>query len=218
MTRGQVLGRVGASLDNASWAKNDAVARVGKSGEVKTAAVLDELARRDRGPTVMHDLRIPIPGFTANVDHVVVSGRSVQLVDTKVWRPGFYWTVGGRTFRGLSRFAPADKKTMPMAVDAITRFLAARGVSATVGRPLLVVWPSSTRAVSSFWAMVSPGARVVDGARFASRARRLIGTKPAAPDVVAALASLVNGLAARAAPIHRPGLLLEPGVVDEFDF
>lgn len=225
MARGQVLGRAGAGLDNATWAKNDAVARVGKSGEVKTAAVLDELAHRNDGPTVLHDVRIPIPGFTANVDHVVVSGHTVHLIDAKVWKPGFYWTVAGRTFRGLSRFAPADKKTMPMAVDAITRHLAGRRVRAKVTRPLLVVWPSSARGVSSFWAMVSPGARVVDGATFTARVRRLVGTKPADPAVVAALTTLVNGLASRTAPAPQPariGQVPQPWAprpaVDPFDF
>lgn len=200
MARGQVLGRAGAGLDNAAWAKNDAVARIGKSGEVKTAAVLDELAHRDGGPTVLHDLRIPIPGISANIDHVVVSGRTVHLIDAKVWKPGFYWTLGGRTFRGMSRFAPAEKKTMPMAVDAINRHLSGRRVGAKVARPMLVVWPSSAHGSSSFWAMVSPGARVVDGAAFTARVRRLVGTKPADPAVVTALAPLVNGLASRTAP------------------
>lgn len=218
MGAGQVIGRAGASLDHASWAKNDAVARVGKSGEVRTAAVLDELTRRDGGPTVMHDLRIPIPGFTANIDHVVVSGRTVHLIDAKVWKPGFYWTIGGRTFRGLSRFAPADKKTMPMAVDAITRHLAARRVRATVARPMLVVWPSSTRGRSSFWAMVSPGARLVDGQAFTARVRRLVGTKPADPDVVAALRPLVNGLVTRPAPAVVPRPWGPPSGVDADPF
>lgn len=194
MVTGQVLGRAGGSLENATWAKNDAVTRVGKAGEVSTAAVLDGLAHRQNGPTVMHDLNIPIPRIRANIDHVVVTGRVVHLIDAKVWKPGFYWTVRGTTRRGWSKFAPADKKTMPMAVDAVTRFLAARGVKAVVARPLLVVWPSSRNGTTSMWALVSPGARVVTGAQFTRRAARLTGTKPADPAVVAALTGLVIGL------------------------
>lgn len=208
--RGQVLGRAGGSLDNAAWAHNDAVARVGKSGEVRTAAILNELANHPGGPTVLHDLNIPIPGFSANIDHVVVSGTTVYLLDAKVWKPGFYWTVSGRTFRGVSRFTPADKKTMPMAVDAVTRFLAKRQVRAKVARPLLVVWASSQRSPMHLWALTSPGARVVTGERLAARARRLVGTKPADPAVVAALSHLVNGLAARAVPT--------PRIRDPYDF
>ena len=194
---GQVLGRAGGGMDNASWAKHDAVARIGKSGEVRTGAILDALARRDGGPTVMHDLRIPIAGINANIDHLVVSGRTVYLLDAKVWKPGFYWTAGGRTRRGLSRFAPADKKTMPMAVEAITRFLARHQVSAEIVTPLLVVWPSSERSRTDLWAMASPGARVVSGARFAAKAHRLVGTRPANPYLASTLSSLVNGLQRR---------------------
>ena len=217
---GHVIGRAGGSLDHAPWAKNDGVARVGKSGEVKTATVLDELARRDDGPTVLHDLRIPIPGFTANIDHVVVSGRDVHLIDAKVWKPGFYWTVNGHTFRGFARFSPADKQTMPMAVDALSRFLASRGVKATITRPLLVVWPSSTRGVSTFWAMRSPGAKVVDGTTFTRAGRRLVGTKPADPQVVLALSRLVNGFTARTkAPVTVPTQRRpDTGAPDPFDF
>jgi hypothetical protein len=191
---GQVVGRAGGGLDNATWAKNDAVARIGKSGEVRTAAILDALAAKPGGPTVLHDLRIPIPGFTANIDHVVVSGRTVYLLDAKVWRPGFYWTVRGRTRRGLSRFTPAEKKTMPMAQRAVTGYLANHRVVAEIAHPLLVVWPSSDRSPMHLWAMVSPGAGVVTGARFAAKAHRLVGTRPADPVVVAVLAHLVNGL------------------------
>lgn len=190
---GQVLGRPGGGLDTATWAKNDAVARVGKSGEVRTAAILDALAAKPGGPTVLHDLRIPIPGFTANIDHVVVSGHTVYLLDAKVWKPGFYWTARGRTRRGLSRFPPAEKKTMPMAQRAVTGYLERHRVVAEIAHPLLVVWPSSGRSPMHLWAMVSPGAGVVTGARFAAKAHRFVGAKPADPAVVAILAQLVNG-------------------------
>lgn len=194
---GRSIGHAGGGLEHATWAANDAVARVGKTGEVRTGAVLDELAHHADGPTVLHDLRIPIPGFTANVDHVVVSGRTVHLIDAKVWKPGFYWTLSGHTRRGWSRFPYADKKTMPMAKDAITRFLAQHRVKATVASPVLVVWPSSTHGQLSMWAMTSPGARVVTADRFTARPKRLVGTKPADPAVVAALALLVQGLGTR---------------------
>jgi len=209
---GQVVGRAGGGLSGATWAKNAEVARIGQGGEVRTGRVLDELARRPGGPTVLHDLNIPIPGFTANIDHVVVSGRTVHLIDSKVWKPGFYWTIRGRTFRGLSRFAFADKKTMPMAVEVISRYLARRQVSAEVAHPLMVLWPSSARTVTTTWALRSPGVRVVLGDRFAARARRFVGVKPADPVVVAALVRLVNGLPVKAA------VRVVPEVTDQFPF
>lgn len=30
---------------------------------------------------MLHDLRIPIPGFKTNIDHAVISGRSVLLIN-----------------------------------------------------------------------------------------------------------------------------------------
>jgi hypothetical protein len=190
---GQIIGRPGGSLTGATWAKNDAVARIGKAGEVRTAAVLDALALRPGGPTVMHDLRIPIPGINANIDHLLISGRTVFIVDAKVWKPGTYWTLNGRTRRGLSRFTPAEKKTMPMAVKAITGYLTSRDLAVRLATPLVVVWPSSERAAMHLWAMSSPGARVVSGRHFAARAHRLLDTKPADAALVIALTSLVIG-------------------------
>jgi len=204
---GRVLGNPGGGLDNAAWAKNAAVARVGKAGEVRTAVILDAIAQRTGGPTVMHDLLIPIPGISANIDHLVISGRTVTIIDAKVWKPGFYWTFAGRTYRGWSRFTPAEKKTMPMALDALTRFLARHHVAAQLPTPLIVVWPSSQANPMSLWGIASHGARVIAGDRFARAARRLVGSKPADPNVVAVLAPLVNGPARHqppAKPVHSP--------------
>ena len=81
------LGRPGGSLVGATWAANAAAAKVGRAAELKTALVLDGLAARPGGPTVLHDLGIPIPNISANIDHVVVSGRRVLVIDSKGWRP-----------------------------------------------------------------------------------------------------------------------------------
>ena len=48
---------------------------------------------------VLHDLRIPIPGFKANIDHAVVSGRSVLLIDSKMWKPRRPTTRGSGGFK-----------------------------------------------------------------------------------------------------------------------
>jgi hypothetical protein len=205
---GTVIGHAGGSLTGAgtTWAKNDAVARIGKTGEIRTAAILDPLTRQLGGPTVLHDLLIPIPGYTANIDHVLISGRTVHIIDAKVWKPGTYWTVSGHTFRGLSRFAPADKRTMPMAVQAIAQNLRDRRIGANIALPLLVVWPSSQATPMRLWAMRSPGARVVTSAKFAAETLQLVGSKPADPAIVAALTGLVIGLpVASAALPHASG-------------
>lgn len=187
---GQIIGLPGAGLSGAPpWAVNADAARIGQAGELRTAEILDAAAHR-QGVTVLHDLRIPIPGITANVDHVVVSGRRVLLVDAKVWRPGVYWTVGGRTFRGLHRFAPAEKKTMQMAARAFRTFLQKRGLRGDIVWPLVVVWPS--RAGTFHRALLRvPGARVIPAGQLTRVIARFAGRRPADRRVVDALSALV---------------------------
>lgn len=198
----RILGVPGGGLDDATWARNAEVARIGKSGEVRTAQVLDKFARPDNGVTVLHDLAIPIPGFTANIDHAVVSGSRVHLIDAKVWKPARYWTLGQKTRRGWERFEPAEKKTMAMAQDALTRYLFKAGVGAAFATPVLVIWPSSTRRPLKTGLLKVPGAVAMSGDRFTRYAEqqfaagRALGIgggkgKPADQSVVAALVPLL---------------------------
>lgn len=186
---GQVIGTAGGGLEQGrnEWAANADVARQGRAGEVRSAAVLDTIARRPGGPTVLHDLTIP--GSRANIDHVVVSGRTVLLIDSKQWKPGFYWTVPGLgTFRGWSRFSYADKATMSMAVDKVTKHLQDSGVRAKVTTPVVAVWSSSKKGTINATLLRVPGARSVPGEAL----DRVVGAgKPADPGVVAALAKLL---------------------------
>lgn len=190
---GRVLGTPGGSLKNSSsWLAGDGgTAKVGLAGERHTASFLATLAAKEGGPTVLHDLRIPIPGIKANIDHIVVSGHTVTIIDSKVWKPGFYWTVGGMTFRGRERFRPAEKKTMPMAQEAIFAHLRKAGVEFRLRRPLLVVWASSGAPSMRLWALRSPGARTTDGGAFALDAHRFAGASSASNDVVSALEQLL---------------------------
>lgn len=190
---GGVIGTAGGSLvgAGATWARNAQVANAGKRGEELTARVLNALALQPGGPTVLHDLSIPIPGFTANVDHVVVSGRRVTLLDSKTWKPGFYWTLGG-TRRGLERFSFADKKTLPTAERAFGSMLSRLGVTASFRPSVLVVWPSSPAHATSLWAYRPQSAVAVTGDAFARRAARLVGNDSADPRIVAALRTLVH--------------------------
>jgi hypothetical protein len=132
-TQQRVFGHAGGSLVGASWAANDAVARVGRRAELQSAVVLDRLASRPDGPTVLHDLAIPIPGISANIDHVVVSGQRVLIIDSKGWKPARYWSVGGATFRGFRRFEHAKTRTLGMAHQALTGYLRGRGCPRRTG-------------------------------------------------------------------------------------
>ncbi len=115
--RGHTYGTAAGSLDSAHAVFGSSSAnQVGAAGERRTAALLDRVAAAENGPTVLHDLRIP--GARANLDHVVVSGADVWLLDTKVWRPGFYMTVFGT--RGGS--AAQALRVSPRATSAPCRW------------------------------------------------------------------------------------------------
>lgn len=190
MSRGQILGRAGASLRaTQSWAASDAVQRVGRVAEERTGALLNALA--ESGPTVLHDLRIPIPGFSANIDHVVVYGNRVLVIDTKAWAKGAYWTLFGTTRRGFTKAPHCDKRTIPTAVTALERFLSGRGIEAVMQRPLLAVWPTGDASFMLYRPQGAP--RLIQGDRLAWWLRRNVRMRPADPQIVRALAELVNG-------------------------
>lgn len=167
-------------------------AAVGQSGEVRTAKVIDPHCQRG-GPTVLHDLRLPIAGMDLNIDHIVVSGNRVTILDTKSWKPGTIWTFRGQTRRGLKRFTPADKQTMKMATQAIAALLQAspNSVAFTMQEPIVVIWSSNkSRRMSVSWYRPI-GAKAVRGDVFTRHLRHYVGVVPADPNVVRALAPLL---------------------------
>ena len=188
MQPGQIIGQPGRGLDDAPWAANDSVRRIGQNAEVRTGQELAGIIHR--GPSVLHDLRIPIPGINANIDHLVVAGDQVLILDSKRWAPGLYWTVGGATRRGWKPFAPADKKTLPMARDALVRFLSKRGIRAEVLTPVLVIW--SSQKPNLLFYRPAGNARKVHGEHVAAWVNRHVPRKNASGDLLVALAELAN--------------------------
>ncbi|MEH0110570.1 nuclease-related domain-containing protein [Tersicoccus sp. MR15.9] len=153
-----------------SWAANATVARIGADGERRTETVLNQHADRI---AVLHDLRVPIRGGRANIDHVLVAGNRVYLLDSKVWKPGFYWTLAGVNRRGTTR-VDHTAKDMTWVRDAFVKHLA--GTGATVIGPRLVIWSSSTRANPTLWALRLNGASRLAGTALPSAAARIAGT------------------------------------------
>src|SRR5699024_9131608 len=132
------------------------------------------------------------PGFTANIDHALVYGTRVLLIDSKWWRPGFYWTLTGRTFRGAERFAAADKQTMVMATQRLTTFLSGRSAThAELDTPVVLIWPSRTSPTLRTWALKIPGAHPVDATKGLRRLDKRRFCSSADAGVVAALVPLV---------------------------
>ena len=166
---GVVVGSAATGLQDASWAVSKAHARAGAKGEHQTARVLNQLARTSGGPGVLHDVKIP--GAHANVDHVVVAGNKVFLIDSKVWRAGFYWSFLGAPLRGSKSFPHAKTTTLEFAQDRLKTVLEQAGVDGVeFATPILAVWQSASRGKLSLWALRLPGGKVKHGRKVVSRA------------------------------------------------
>ncbi|MGO3032154.1 MAG: nuclease-related domain-containing protein [Microbacterium gubbeenense] len=188
---GVVYGRAGGSLAGAGWAQKDA-ARIGASGERLTAEVLDPLAKRPGGVTVLHDLDIPIPGFKANIDHVIVAGSTVTIIDSKVWRPGIYRTRDGVTKRGFRVAEFADKKTLQAACDGFRRHLVRHELADVTVRAVLVAWSTHPVWPVLFAGYEPAGAVAAAGWRFRLSPARWVGSGTADSRIVTALLPLVR--------------------------
>lgn len=177
---------------DAGWAANPEAAAAGRKGEIATAAVLNRFASA-YGPTVLHDLRMPRRGSSANIDHILVSGRDVYIFDSKFWRPAVYWSLGC-TRRGLVRFTTPDGrdlgagKTLDTARQSVWKYLP-HGVR--VHRPVTVVWPSSRGALSVL--LYRPKSSVaITGGQLPLYGKVFFPRAPADQEVVGLLAELLR--------------------------
>lgn len=212
---GRVYGTPGGGLLKADWlaASAQGAAKIGRNGEIATGALLNKYAAMDGGVSVLHDLKVPSAKYKANIDHVVVSGRTVHVIDAKVWKPAFYWTLGEKTRRGFERFEPAEKQTMVVITNALRAHFEHYGIKVDLPTPLLFVWPSSKRGSLNTRFLSVPGADVIAGPKVEATTDRLFTPgrsiagrglfsggkgRPADPQIIAALVPLVPGLAAQA--------------------
>jgi hypothetical protein len=174
-----------------SWAKNAGAAEAGRQGEVVVGQALNRLVADSAGGVAIHDLRVPIPGFTANIDHVVVAGARVLMIDAKRWKPGFYYSFGSRAYRGFfDRCAHIEKNSMATAHKAMVGYLRRIDAAAVID-PLVVPTSSGTGRV---WCRLLrvPGATPMGVGRMSSTVSRLLTAwGPADPQVVARLLQLL---------------------------
>lgn len=202
---GQVFGSAGASLRSGknAWAANDDVARVGRSGELRTAALLNELAAQPGGPSVFHDVRLP--GSSANVDHLVVSGVTVTIVDSKNWEPGTYVRVFGLVLRGRGVFRHGSSANVSWQVAKLAKALPH---AVRFGRPVVMVWASSGTGPVNLGLLRFRGVRVVPADSIShARLTRLVGDKPADAPTVLAIAKALGFTASVKASPTAPALL-----------
>jgi hypothetical protein len=188
----QIIGHPGGSLGSLDLQKKfGTTADIGARAEIRTALELLDPLCRNGGPTVLHDLRLSSTNRSggtrdANIDHILISGNTVYIIDTKTWQPGFYWTLGGTTRRGLKKVPHLDKKTMEWANNFVTKILRDKGVKYHIAGSFLFVWPSSGSVNLHFYN--ARGARAVPAHRAKHALRRL---KPANQQIIAALYPLV---------------------------
>ena len=161
------FGTPGGSLQNAASSKYQNTAATGASGEVRTANLLRKIQQGRKAAerfAVIHDVMLPSSKYTANIDHIVVAGRQVLIIDSKVWSSGVYATIRGKTYvyhssttkndfnKRLARFEPADLKTLPMTVNLLDKWLQNASISyAVFMRPALLIWPPSGKTLPFLW-------------------------------------------------------------------
>jgi hypothetical protein len=134
---------------------------------------------------VFHDLRIPGPAAkgAGNIDHLIVRGHTLVVVDSKRWAPGFLWTVGGHTHRGAKSFPAADKRTVGLAVDRLRQYLTLPGapVDAVSIRGVVLAHPAGTGHLVGFLYHPADHVDFATPANAKRVLRRLLG-EPTQPD------------------------------------
>lgn len=198
MTRPHVYGTPGGSLKHSKpWAVNQTVAQIGQNGEQQTAKILNQLAATHPGMTVIHDIITPglNPKYVVNIDHLVISGQRLLLLDSKVWQPGQYWTILGKSHRGLTPTPHLDKKTMLMSRNGLSDWLrdtARLHVQPRNIHTLVAAWPSNNHKPLHVTFAHMPGARIIHAQKLAPWLTRHGWCHPADPFLEAALAGLAN--------------------------
>lgn len=156
----------------AHFTSSAANARVGADGEKVLARLLNAHAEHAE---IFHDLRVP--GSRVNVDHAVLSGNTLLLIDTKVWKAGTYFGGGKYLFSDFFRHQKTSQG-VAMAHKAWSRTLAPLGVN--VLTPSVVVLTGSQKNAATKAAR-RPGAKpatVLSAINDAPGANLLFATYP----------------------------------------
>lgn len=121
-----VYGVPGSGLANAPFSTGKIQA--GTVGERKTALILDDFARRHTNVHVFHSLIWPRSYSKADIDHAVVCGNNVLLIDSKNWKAKGVYSFdfnGNITLDGNS-YTYGQKLSILNARDSYLRFFKER--------------------------------------------------------------------------------------------
>lgn len=99
----RVYGVPGGSLNSAGF--DSGATNAGIDGERRVAAVLDDFVKRTPGAYVFHSVKLP--GHYGDIDHVLLTGDTVIVIDSKNWRSDGSYNVmsdGETILRNGERF------------------------------------------------------------------------------------------------------------------
>ena len=117
----RVFGSAGASLaDVRGWRR--ASVESGLLGEELTGELLENYVTRIPSARIFHSLAWP-GSATADVDHAVLCGRRLVLIDSKYWRPGDYTVDGYGDLLRAGRPFLGSQVRLPHAVAAYQKLL-----------------------------------------------------------------------------------------------
>jgi len=164
----RIMGVAGGS----GYGGTRARARIGRMGELRTAHWLDELTA-GTSARVFHGLRIPGVEYDTDVDHALLMGRQLILIDSKLWRPGIYFRFGGHIWRfsghRFARFPQAESRNMEMARD---RYRIALGHLVRIDA-ITVVHSSQDGKRCRFVSKLGHGIPIGEERRFGARLARM---------------------------------------------
>lgn len=152
----RVFGSAGAALAGVRGWRRESV-ESGLIGETLTGELLENYVTRIPSARIFHSLAWP-GSATADVDHAVLCGRRLVLIDSKHWRPGEYTVDGYGDLLRAGRPFLGSQVRLPHAVAAYQRLLPQCDVYGVVlihpNRPGTVsIWGGSwprTRALTAY--------------------------------------------------------------------
>lgn len=207
MTTG-IYGHPGMGLSHHTHYGTAYTRTAGSAGEFTTAMILDGFAGH---AAIFHDLTLP--GGYGNIDHAVLTGNRLLLIDSKNWAAGRYWNIGKAYFRNWEHRDPPSN-ALANAHRMVSRHLETEGI--TLPTPVVALWSGTqsarhgitlnfrgeiigvpvekTKTARPFLHYRYPGARVIPGNDLHKTVTRFIGKRPAAPHrgAAATLSTLIT--------------------------